>query len=348
MNNILHIDCDAFYASCEELKNPRLKSHPMAVGGLSNKSIITTANYKARAYGIHSAMPVFIAKKLCPNLLLVPVDRTYYKKKSTDVFNIIEKYGSVKEQVSIDEAYLLLDDNEIRIHKAKRIQDEVFKKTGIGVSIGISYNKFLAKLASDWNKPLGIKEINKKDIPYILKDLDIKKVHGLGNKSAQKLKNLGVHKIKDLLVLDEEFLISLFGKQGSYLYKVIRGKDDRIVQKYSKRKSIGREFTFMTNTNDKEILYSYIDHIAQKLEDDLENMNLKAYTINLKIKTEYFKTHTKSFTKDVGIYKKEEISLISKDLLDKILRNEKFRLLGIYLSNLDKKDYLQLSLFDKK
>lgn len=346
MNNILHIDCDAFYASCEELKNPKLKNYPMAVGGLSNKSIITTANYKAREFGVHSAMPVFLAKKLCPNLFMVGVDRNYYEKKSIEVFDIIENYGKVKEQVSIDEAYLLLSDSEERIKKAKRIQKEVLEKTGIGVSIGISYNKFLAKLASDWNKPLGIKEIKKEDIPHILLELDIKKVHGLGNKSAQKLRNIGIHKIKDLILLDEEFLVSLFGKQGSYVYHVIRGEDNRKVEKSSKRKSIGREFTFRKNTLDRKILHSYIDQIAKNLETDLKKKDIKAYTLNLKIKTEYFKTHTRSITKDVAIYKKEDISTISKELLEKLIKNEKFRLIGISLSNLSKKGHTQLSLFD--
>lgn len=346
MNNILHIDCDAFYASCEELRNPKLKKYPMAVGGLSNKSIITTANYKARKYGIHSAMPVFIAKKLCPNLHMVKVDRAYYKEKSNKVFNIIESFSKIKEQVSIDEAYIEVDDGEERIKKARKIQETVKKKTGIGVSIGISYNKFLAKLASDWNKPMGIKEISNDQIPEILKDLDIKKVHGLGGKSQKKLRNIGIHKIKDLLLLDEDLLVSLFGKQGSYVYRVIRGEDKRKVVSESKRKSIGREFTFRKNTNDLKVLDSYIDDISKKLEKDMKKKDLKAYTLNIKIKTEYFKTHTKSHTQEVGIYKSEDIAYIGKDLLRKLIKNEKFRLLGISLSNLSKKGHRQLSIFD--
>lgn len=347
MNKILHIDCDAFYASCEELRDKNLKNHPMAVGGLSNKSIITTANYKAREYGIHSAMPVFIAKQLCPNLIMVKVDRKYYKEKSKEVFDIIESYSHIKEQVSIDEAYIYIDNNEDKKILAKKIQNEILKETGIGVSIGISYNKFLAKLASDWNKPLGIKEINKEDVPEILKNLDIKKVHGLGNKSVQKLKDIGIYKISDLLKLDQDFLESLFGKQGRYVYKVIRGEDKRKVQTSTKRKSIGREFTFRKNTKDIKILYAYIDEISQKIEEDLRKKDIKAYTINLKIKTEFFKNHTKSYTLLSPISKKEDISKIAKDLLSQIISNEKLRLIGISLSNLSKKDHTQLSLFDK-
>lgn len=347
MNKIFHIDCDAFYASCEELRNPNLKKFPMAVGGLSNKSIITTANYKAREYGIHSAMPVFIAKQLCPDLIMVKVDRKYYKKKSIEVFDIIESYSHTIEQVSIDEAYIFIDNNEDKNILAQKIQNQVLKKTGIGVSIGISYNKFLAKLASDWNKPMGIKEISKEEVPEILKNLDIKKVHGLGNKSVQKLKDIGVYKIADLLKLDQEFLQSLFGKQGRYVYKVIRGEDNRKVQTNTKRKSIGREFTFRKNTKDLKILYAYIDEISQKIEEDLKAKDIKAYTINLKIKTEYFKTHTKSYTLLSPISKKEDIAEIAKDLLDQIISNENLRLIGISLSNLSKKNHTQLSLFDK-
>ena len=347
MNKILHIDCDAFYASCEEIRNPKLKNYPMAVGGLSNKSIITTANYKAREFGIHSAMPVFIAKQLCPKLIMIKVDRNYYKEKSKEVFEIIESYSHIKEQVSIDEAYIYIDNDKDKKILAKKIQNHVLKQTGIGVSIGISYNKFLAKLASDWNKPFGIKEINKDDVPFILEDLDIKKVHGLGNRSVEKLKDIGIYKIKDLLKLDQEFLETLFGKQGRYIYKVIRGEDKRKVETHSKRKSIGREFTFRKNTKDKKILYSYIDEISKRIENDLKVKNIKAYTINLKIKTEYFKTHTKSFTLLSPISKKQEISKIAKELLDQIISNEKLRLIGISLSNLSKKDHKQLTLFDK-
>ncbi len=205
----------------------------------------------------------------------------------------------------------------------------------------------MAKLASDWNKPLGIKEINKEDVPEILKNLDIKKVHGLGNKSVQKLKDIGIYKISDLLKLDQDFLESLFGKQGRYVYKVIRGEDKRKVQTSTKRKSIGREFTFRKNTKDIKTLYAYIDEISEKIEEDLRKKDIKAYTINLKIKTEFFKTHTKSYTLLSPISKKEDISKIAKDLLSQIISNEKLRLIGISLSNLSKKDHTQLSLFDK-
>lgn len=342
MNYILHIDCDAFYASCEELRNPKLKNYPVAVGGTSNKSIITTANYKAREYGLHSAMPVFIAKNLCPNLVLVPVDHKYYRQKSVEIFEIIKEYAKVFEQVSVDEAYLeVTSDNPIRL--AKDIQDRVFRMTGINVSIGISYNKFLAKLASDWNKPHGIKEIDKDDIPNILLDLDIKKVHGLGSHGVSKLNEIGVYKIKDLMKLDLEFLTSIFGKQGKYIYKVIRGEDDRKVNPIRERKSIGKERTFRENTNDINILYGYLKNIADQLEVEMQAKEIQGKTVNIKMKNKDFKTITRAITLQEPLYKSEDIYVASKDLLDGCYKGEFIRLIGISISNLLPNEMNQLS-----
>ena len=314
MNNILHIDCDAFYASCEELRNPRLKNFPLAVGGLSNKSIITTANYKAREYGIHSAMPVFMAKELCPDLILLKVDHPYYRKKSKEVFDIIRDYAISFEQVSIDEAYLQVASKD-PYKLAETIQNEVFDKTQINVSIGISYNKFLAKLASDWNKPHGIKEISEEDLPDILLDLDIKKVHGLGSHGVAKLRKIGIYTIRDLMKLDQEFLIGLFGKHGTYIYNVIRGIDDREINPTRQRKSLGRERTFANNTNDINILNDYLLEISEKIESDLASKDLQGKTVNLKLKNADFKTITRAITLQEPVYKKEEIYRAASDLL---------------------------------
>lgn len=342
MNNILHIDCDAFYASCEELRNPQLKNYPIAVGGLSNKSIITTANYNARKYGIHSAMPVFMAKELCPNLILIAVDHPYYRAKSKEVFDIIKDYSINFEQVSIDEAYLQIS-SQNPYNLAKKIQDEVFKNTQINVSIGISYNKFLAKLASDWNKPHGIKEISKEDLPDILLDLDIKKVHGLGSHGVEKLKKIGIYTIKDLMQLDEKYLINLFGKQGSYIYNVIRGIDDRQINPTRKRKSLGRERTFRENTNDINILNEYLLDISEKIEDDMAKKDLQAKTLNLKVKNANFKTITRSITFQEPIYKKTDIYKASSDLLKSTYKDEFIRLIGISVSKLSDRNSNQLT-----
>ena len=342
MNNILHIDCDAFYASCEELRNPRLKNFPLAVGGLSNKSIITTANYKARKYGIHSAMPVFMAKELCPDLILLKVDHPYYRKKSKEVFDIIRDYTKIFEQVSIDEAYLKISSKD-PYRLSQTIQKEVFDKTKINVSIGISYNKFLAKLASDWNKPHGIKEISKEDLPLILLDLDIKKVHGLGSHGVEKLRKIGIYTIRDLMKLDEEFLIGLFGKHGTYIYNVIRGVDDREINPTRQRKSLGRERTFANNTNDINILNDYLLEISEKIESDLASKDLHGKTVNLKLKNADFKTITRAITLQEPVYKKVDIYLAASDLLKDSYKNEYIRLIGISISKLSDRNSNQLS-----
>lgn len=343
INNILHIDCDAFYASCEELRNPSLKDKPLAVGGLTNKSIITTANYEARKYGIHSAMPVFMAKERCSDLILIPVDRKYYMEKSEEVFSLVKTYAKVFEQVSIDEAYIEIDHQDNPYLLAKAIQKEVYKKTGIGISIGISYNKFLAKLASDWNKPMGLKEIKKENLDFILPNLPIEKVHGLGRKTCQVLKSFGIYKVSDLLKLDKEFLEERFGKNGTYIYNVIRGVDERKVEAKTKRKSIASERTFKENTNNKDILYSYLEKLAESLEEDLDSKNIQGKTVNIKIKNDKFQTHTKSLTLQEPIYKAEDISFIAKKLLDGIFEGDYLRLIGISLSKLSKRDLNQLT-----
>ena len=342
MNYILHIDCDAFYASCEELRNPKLKNYPVAVGGTSNKSIITTANYKAREYGLHSAMPVFIAKNLCPDLILVPVDHDYYRQKSAEVFEIIKTYSKVFEQVSVDEAYLVVDTNN-PIDMSKEIQYQVYKYTGINVSIGISYNKFLAKLASDWNKPHGIKEIKKSDIPNILLDLNIKKVHGLGSHGVSKLNEIGVYRIDDLMKLDLDYLTSIFGKQGKYIYKVIRGEDDRKVNPIRQRKSIGKERTFKENTNDINILYQYLENISKQLEVSMSKKEIQGKTVNIKLKNKDFKTITRALTFQEPLYKASDIYKASKELLDSSYKEEYIRLIGISISSLSPRRMNQLS-----
>ena len=343
INNILHIDGDAFYASCEELRRPSLKGKPMAVGGLTNKSIITTANYEARKYGIHSAMPVFIAKEKCRDLILVPVDRRYYKEKSDQVFSLVRKHAKVFEQVSIDEAYIEIWARDNPYKLAKDLQEEVLRKTGIGISIGISYNKFLAKLGSDWNKPRGLKEIKIEDLGEILPNLPIEKVHGLGRKTCQDLHSFGIYKVSDLLKLDRDFLEDRFGKNGTYIYQGIRGVDKRKVEPRSRRKSLARETTFRENTKDKKILFSYLDDLARDLEDDLAAKNLQGKTVNIKIKYDDFSTHTKSLTLQEPIYRAQNMAFVAKNLFDEIFTGQSLRLIGISMSKLSKKDASQLS-----
>ena len=342
MKYIFHIDCDAFYASCEELRNPKLKTRPMAVGGLTNKSIITTANYRARKFGIHSAMPVFIAKDLCPNLILVKVDHPYYREKSREVFELIKIHAILFEQVSIDEAYIEIDTKNPKSF-AKNLQKQILDETGIPISIGISYNKFLAKLASDWDKPFGIKYIDKKEAERILPDLDVGKVHGIGKRATAKLNNIGIYKVADLLRLDRYFLEELFGKGGDYIYDVIRGIDNRPINPLRDRKSIGKERTFRQNTNDKNILKDYLKNIANLIEIEMIKKDIRAKTVSIKLKDEYFKNQTRSITLQEPIFKADDIYEEACILLDEAFQGDYIRLIGISLSNLSDMNIDQLS-----
>lgn len=342
MKYIFHIDCDAFYASCEELRNPKLKTRPMAVGGLTNKSIITTANYRARKFGIHSAMPVFIAKDLCPNLILVKVDHPYYREKSREVFELIKIHAILFEQVSIDEAYIEIDTKNPKSF-AKNLQKQILDETGIPISIGISYNKFLAKLASDWDKPFGIKYIDKKEAERILPDLDVGKVHGIGKRATAKLNNIGIYKVADLLRLDRYFLEELFGKGGDYIYDVIRGIDNRPINPLRDRKSIGKERTFRQNTNDKNILKDYLKTIANLIEIEMIKKDIRAKTVSIKLKDEYFKNQTRSITLQEPIFKADDIYEEACILLDEAFQGEYIRLIGISLSNLSDMNIDQLT-----
>lgn len=342
-NNIIHVDIDAFYASVEELDNKDLKNHPVVVGGLSDSSIVTTANYEARKYGIHSAMPIFMAKNLCSDLIVVPIRRNRYLEKSKEVFNILSKYSENIEKVSIDECYLDISKNkEDSVDIVKSIMKEVKEKTGLSVSVGLSYNKFLAKVASDWNKPQGMKIISIEDIPNILLDLDITKVHGIGRKSEKRFRNIGINTVEDLYQLSEEFLVDNFGKMGHELYERIRGVDNRKVTPYRERKSIGVERTFKS-TRDKEILHNYIERFSRELSKDLKNKNLGFNTLTVKIKDSDFESRTRSKTLEHTIISYEDIYRLSLELFSEVYKNESLRLIGITASNLVDLNMIQLS-----
>lgn len=344
---ILHVDIDAFYASCEELDDSSLVGKPVVVAGKSSSSVITTANYEARKYGLHSAMPIFIAKRLCPNVLIVPGRMYRYKEKSKEVFDILRTYTDLLEIVSIDEAYLDLKEHGDEEHIAFEIKRKVKEKTGLTISVGLSYNKFLAKIASDWNKPDGFMRIDEDMVPEILMDLDISKVHGIGKVSEEKLRDLGVFKVSDLLKLDLEFLETEFNKMGYELYYRIRGIDNRKVKKERIRKSIGVERTFVP-TDNREELIKYIEEFSRELEMDLLRINRGAMTITLKVKTDKFKVHTISKTLLFLVTDYSDIKEIAMELFLKLNIREKLRLIGIAGSNLVRRDEVQLNFWEMK
>lgn len=344
---ILHVDMDAFYAAVEEKDNPKLKGKPVIVGGLSNQGVVTTANYEARKYGVHSAMPIFMAKKKCPHGSFVAGRMDRYQEISRQVFKVLCEFTDLIEQVSIDEAYLDISSIDIDPMKVvERIKERVMEETGLTMSIGISYNKFLAKLASDWNKPDGVKIISSDMVPEILLPLPVKIVHGIGPKSAKRLNDIGIYKIEDLLRLSEEFLEELFGKSGRETYNRIRGIDLREIDRSRERKSLGIERTFNEDTKDLGLLKEYLKSYSLSLASELENKQIHTRTIIVKVKDESFRTQTRSRTLTSHIRSAEEIFEVGESLLDEIKISQKIRLLGITASNLLSWDLEQLSLFD--
>lgn len=346
--NIIHVDMDAFYASVEEHDNPKLKGRPLIVGGNSRRGIATTANYEAREYGIHSAMPIFIAKRRCPHVTIVPTRMYRYREISKVVFDILNEFTGLIEPLSIDEAFIDISKiNRDSIEVAKDIKKKVFEKTGLTMSIGISYNKFLAKIASDWNKPDGIKVIDKSMVPNILLPLPVNIVHGIGPKSAKRLNDICIYKIKDLMNLSEEFLVSFLGSHGTEIFQRIRGIDKRPVIVDSIRKSIGTEITFMETTIDRDTLKKYLYQFSLELIDSLNSENIQAKTVTLKLKDVKFKTHTRGLTLSNYIYNFEDIYNTALMLLEQVELGEEIRLIGLSLSNLLTRSIEQLSIFDQ-
>lgn len=341
--SILHVDLDAFYASVEEKYHPEYIGKPVAVGGKSKHGIISTCNYEARKYGLHSAMPIFQATKLCPNLILIPVDMDLYIKESRKVFDILKSYTRHIEPVSVDEAYLDITKRpESGLFIANCIQEEVEDICSLSISVGISYNKFLAKLASDWKKPHGIFEIKPSDIPNILKPLQINKIHGLGKKGASKLNSFGIKTIGDVLKLNKNELFSLLGKQGTDIYDYIRGIDSRDVITSSERKSIGIERTLQQSIVSRNDVCKLIENYSDRLSVTMNEKNLRGKTVQLKLKTSSFKTITRSHSLDHYISTYNEINETAQFIFKSIELNEPIRLLGISCSNLIKSDLKQL------
>lgn len=345
--NFCHVDMDAFYASLEMQRHPHLKGQPMVVGGKSKKGIITTANYEARKFGLHSAMPIFMAKSLCPQVIVIPTDMDYYRRKSREIFHILEGFTDNIEKVSVDEAYLdisnIADSRELI---ALNIQEEVFKQTGLTLSVGISYNKFLAKLASDWHKPSGIKIINRQMVPDILLSLDISKVHGIGQKTENRLNKIGIYTVKDLYQLDRSYLRDNFGKSGSEIYDRIRGLDDRKIEDDIERKSIGIERTLDKNINSIEELLKIINYFARDLSNDLKSKNVLAKRFTVKLKRADFQVRTKSYTLAEYTDSLKTIEDLAKTLLLGMYNNEEIRLVGLTAFDLQDNSIKQENFFE--
>jgi DNA polymerase-4 len=343
---ILHVDMDAFFASVEQRDNPAFRGKPVIVGGVSERGVVSTCSYEARKFGVHSAMPMFMAREKCPNGIYISGRYGKYAKVSQEVFKILNEVTPLVEQVSIDEGYLDLSQGEFKdgMKAARYIKNRVFKEMGLTLSIGISYNKFLAKLASDWNKPNGIKEITNEMLPDILLPLTISKIHGLGKVSVAKLNNMGIYYIRDLYRMPKEFYTEYLGKNGAEIYDRIRGNDNREIELVRERKSVGKEKTLKFDTKDKEELLQYIKEFSFEIEEVLSGKNVIGKTVTLKFKTKGFESHTRSKTLNNYIGTQTEIFKVAEELLESEELKEEVRLIGVSISSFKETEVQQMSL----
>lgn len=339
LRKIIHVDMDAFYASVEQLDNPDLRGKPVAVGGNSQRGVVSAASYEARKFGVRSAMSSVIAKRNCPELIFVNARFDRYKEISQGIRKIFYDYTDLVEPLSLDEAYL-----DVTVNKkgnpsatliAQEIRKRIFDELNLTASAGISINKFIAKVASDYNKPNGQKTVNPEEVIQFLENLEIRKFYGVGKVTAEKMYMLGIFTGKDLKTKSLEFLNEKFGKSGSYYYNVVRGIHKSEVKPHRIPKSVGAERTFSENLSSEIFMLERLEHIAQELERRLKKSKIAGKTITLKIKYSDFSLQTRSKTLPYFISDKDIILETAKDLLYQDALENSVRLLGISLANLN-------------
>lgn len=330
---------DAFYASVEQMDNPALKGKPLAVGGAEKRGVVSAASYEARKFGVRSAMSGYLAKRNCPDLIFVPPRFERYKEISLKIRNIFFDYTDLVEPLSLDEAYLDVTTNKKGNPSASLIAEEIrqriFNEVGLTASAGISINKFLAKVASDYNKPNGQKTVNPEEVISFLEELEIRKFYGVGKVTADKMYHLGIFTGKDLKQKSVEFLREHFGKSGDYYYHVVRGIHNSEVKPNRIPKSVGAERTFNENLSSEIFMLQRLENIAAELEKRLKKSKISGKTVTLKIKYSDFSLQTRSKTLPYYIADKSLILETTKALLYQEKLENSVRLLGISLSNLN-------------
>jgi len=336
---IIHIDMDAFYASVEQRDNQEYQGKPIAVGGQpKGRGVVATASYEARKFGVRSAMPSKQAFQLCPDIIFVTPRFDVYKKVSNQVREIFHRYTDLIEPLSLDEAYLDVTNDKqnigFAIEIAKQIKQAIKEELNLTASAGISTNKFVAKIASDINKPDGLTFIGPSSIESFIEKLPVERFYGVGKVTADRMKKMNLHTGADLKKLSEHEMIQHFGKVGRFYYKIVRGIDDRQVEPHQKTKSIGAEDTFAYDLASIDEMNTELDKIAKTVYNRLEKHQLRGRTITLKIKYSDFKqiTRSRSFAKSINDL--NTISITAKELLSSTdLAGKKIRLLGITMSN---------------
>ena len=339
IRKIIHVDMDAFYASVEQHDQPELKGKPIAVGGSEKRGVVSAASYEARKFGVRSAMSGVQAKKLCPELIFVRPRFDRYSEISKKIRKIFFEYTDKVEPLSLDEAYLDVTENKKGNPSAtliaKEIRERIFAETGLTASAGISINKFIAKVASDYNKPNGQKTVNPEEVLSFLEQLDVRKFYGVGKVTAEKMYQLGIFTGMDLKNKTLEYLDAHFGKSGRYYYYVVRGIHNSEVKPNRIRKSLAAERTFIENLSSEIFMLEKLEKIAQEVAKRLQKSQVSGKTVTLKIKYSDFTLQTRSKTLPYFIHDKNLILDTAKELLYQEKLQNSVRLLGISMSNLN-------------
>jgi len=334
---IMHVDMDAFYASVEILDNPKLKGLPVIVGGRSARGVVSTCSYEARKYGVHSAMPLFEAKRLCPQGIYLPVRMSRYAEMSAKIMAIFRETSPLVEQLSIDEAFLDLTGMEGLGGAeaiARQVQGRILKELKLSASVGLAPNKFLAKLASDMKKPHGFVRITPEETAGLLAPMPVSKIFGIGRSAEDRLKQYGIEKIGQLAAADVGLLRKVFGINAEQVKRLARGLDDRPVVNEEEAKSIGRENTFDTDLTDMDSCREEVLDLCGQVGWRLRREHLAGHTVTLKVKFADFHTITRSSTGDRPVAWDEDIFLLAEKMLRNIHVKPGVRLLGVSVSNL--------------
>ncbi len=336
---IIHVDMDAFFASVEQRDNAELRGKPIAVGHDGPRGVVSTASYEARRFGVHSAMSVYTAKRYCPNLIMVEGRHEHYKEVSEQVFSIFKEYTDLVEPVSIDEAFLDVTMNKKHVLEpaeiAKEIRNRIRDEVHLTASAGISFNKFLAKIASDYNKPDGQFEVTYDEAPDFIAHLPVEKFWGVGTKARERMHKMGIFTGADLRAVSLNHLKDVFGKVGEVYYNFAHGLDDRPVVVSNLRKSVGCEKTMETDLTMQSQMLIELYHLVIELVDRLDKAGFKGKTLTLKIKYADFAVVSRCATANKVLLLKNDILALAKVLLQKVEFSaaHPVRLVGLSVSN---------------
>jgi len=339
LRKIIHVDMDAFYASVEQRDNPSLRGKPVAVGGSARRGVVAAASYEARVFGVRSAMPGITARRQCPEIIFVRPRFDVYRAVSQQVREIFHRYTSLVEPLSLDEAYLDVTDDRMQIgsatHTAQRIRREIREELGLTASAGVSYNKFLAKVASDQNKPDGLCVVRPEEGAAFVAALPARRFYGVGPKTAKRMASLGIHSGADLRARSLAFLQQHFGNAALYLHRASRGEDDREVRPDRERKSIGGERTYSEDLVHDDALRAALDDIVDLVWRRIEGHGARGRTVTLKVKFADFRQITRTSSVRPALSRRADFARVAMALLEALLPvHQGVRLLGLTLSSL--------------